>query len=110
MGCVLQQAFEGDVQSFYLGEVGRRPLQFKFRDFRYFPKEGLNRKLSVRVRNRSGPMTGDGIQNVLSEAVLASGRLNAMAPRVARRKPVSCCRFDGHQVKLIPACARTQQG
>ncbi len=23
---------------------------------------------------------------------------------------VSCCRFDGHQVKLIPPCARTQQG
>src|SRR5664279_1012214 len=23
---------------------------------------------------------------------------------------LSCCRFDGRQVKLIPACARTQQG
>ena len=23
---------------------------------------------------------------------------------------LSCCRFDGHLVKLIPPCARTQQG
>jgi hypothetical protein len=25
-------------------------------------------------------------------------------------REMSCCRFNGHQVKLIPACARTQQG
>ncbi|WP_346658860.1 helix-turn-helix domain-containing protein [Bradyrhizobium sp. CW1] len=25
-------------------------------------------------------------------------------------RTLSCCRFDGHRVKLIPPCARTQQG
>jgi shikimate dehydrogenase len=32
---------------------------------------------------------------------------DVMAKRYAA---LSCCRFNGHQVKLIPACARTQQG
>lgn len=27
-----------------------------------------------------------------------------------RLASVSCCRFDGHRVKLILPCARTQQG
>jgi hypothetical protein len=36
-------------------------LQFKFWDFRDFSEQGLNRKLSIGVRNRSSPMTGYGI-------------------------------------------------
>jgi len=29
---------------------------------------------------------------------------------VEKRLTVSCCRFDGRLVKLIPPCARTQPG
>lgn len=41
------------------------------------------------------------------------GRYRADVPRSAlwlMAVKLSCCRFDGQPVKLIPACARTQQG
>ncbi|EIG63545.1 hypothetical protein Bra1253DRAFT_00025 [Bradyrhizobium sp. WSM1253] len=43
--------------------------------------------------------TGDGRADITIQA----------APNMANDS-LSCCRFDGHRVKLIPPCARTQQG
>lgn len=65
----------------------RRLLQLKLRDFRDFPKKSLNRKLSIRIRNRSGPMTGDGVEDVLSQPVFSARRSDPVTSRMAWRKP-----------------------
>ena len=39
----------------------------------------------------------------------AVGVANDANDKVTEGK-LSCCRFDGHRVKLIPPCARTQPG
>jgi RNA-directed DNA polymerase len=63
----------------------------------------------VIVAWRLGPtMCASDVTATLDLALAASGldRINvAHRPRL-----LSCCRFDGHPVKLIPPCARTQQG
>jgi hypothetical protein len=59
----------------------------------------------------------------LDDAAKAEKLIRNLAQRLERDAPgvsksilegldeiLSCCRFDGHPVKLIPPCARTQQG
>jgi hypothetical protein len=42
------------------------------------------------------------------EAIACAGEAQKPAPDV--KGELSCCRFSGRLVKLIPPCARTQQG
>ncbi|WP_316179674.1 MULTISPECIES: Eco57I restriction-modification methylase domain-containing protein [unclassified Bradyrhizobium] len=49
---------------------------------------------------------GDGASAAIPESLNKSQVL----ARVNVKDWVSCCRFDGHPVKLIPPCARTQPG
>lgn len=64
--------------------------------------------LDGHTRSGTAPVRTAGIQ--AAKAAIDK----ALAPKKRRLVPpgkrLSCCRFNGHQVKLIRACARTQQG